>query len=230
MRVDEPLAENVKQFIFSTSSDWRVNLSVTGTSGNPQLKLQVGNEFRDEDCSEFGTMTITEDTWYHVAVTISKPAGGPVTAKLYVNGAASGSERSSIPQHYYDQILGICINGLKNGQKQHCSVTVDDFRIYNKEMTDTGSDIDNLADTNLSTDPAGATPLIKYAFDETSGTSAANTGSIGTVYNPIGYSLTPDVEISPAELYSGEAEGSRKINMKDYAKVAQHWMYTWLWP
>jgi hypothetical protein len=35
---------------------------------------------------------------------------------------------------------------------------------------------------------------------------------------------------SPAELYSGEAAGSRKVNFKDFAVLSTTWLEEKLWP
>jgi hypothetical protein len=57
-------------------------------------------------------------------------------------------------------------------------------------------------------------------FDETSGLIATNSSTY--VFNrPL---------LSPAELYTGEPQGSRVVNFKDYVILAKSWLERQLWP
>ena len=236
VRVDERvLPTNTKLLIFSTSNEWRLNINAEGISASPYIELncQAGNQFTEP--TTFGDTSVNEDEWHHVALTISTPSAGTVTVTMYVDGVLKAA--TSPEPHYYTKLTGACIGALNNGIKQHSNITIDDFRIYNVALTDTGtpSDIDKLADDDVVTTNPSATPLVKYDFNETTGTVAVNTGSLTSVYHKVGYVLGPPlIDVSLAELYSAEAEGSRKINLKDYSKVAKNWLYgsspAWVFP
>ena len=215
-----------RQYLFSTSRDWRLNIGAERTGTNTMdLLAVVGNEFVEPDA--IGRTSVAEDEWHHVALVVGpKDTAGKVNVKFYVDGTFK-EERTSLEAHYYNQLTGICLGALNNGNSQHSNATFDDFRIYGTALS--GSDIALLADSNISTNPS-ATPLIKYDFNESSGTTAANTGSLTSVNHPVGYTLSPLVKVSPAELYTGIDAGKTYINFKDYAKFANNWLYSWVYP
>jgi hypothetical protein len=229
VRIDDtpgPAVET-KQMIFSTSNSWRLHILAESTDADSsKLRAMVGNLFAEP--TPIGNTIVDEGTWHHVAITVGAPSGGLVTCSFYVDGANKVSQ-PSIDAHYYNELTGACLGGLNNGTSQHIDATVDDFRIYNRALTDS----EVLALKN-GTNPAGSPPLIKFDFSESSGTTVANTGSISTVNHPVGYVLKPLVKVSPAELYTGTDGGKTYINMKDYAKLATTWLYgnsgEWVFP
>lgn len=105
-------------------------------------------------------------------------------------------------------------------------MTIDDFRIYDTVLTDVGSpsDIDKLADDDPDTNPS-ATPIIWYDFDETTGSTADNSGSLDSVYHFVGYQVL-NPEESTANIYDKEAQLLKTVNFKDYAELAKYWLYT----
>jgi hypothetical protein len=176
---------NNSYFLFGTSKEWRANISVTSDSlaGTTSVGARIGNAFTEP--AVIGSTVISNGTWYHVALTLSAADGSDnVTGKLYVNGAQAGSAAIVNPSHYYDSLQGglrgACIGSMNNGLQQFANATIDDFRIYNTELTDVGSpsDIDKLADNDVVTTNPAATPLILYAFNEAAGTSAEQDGSL----------------------------------------------------
>lgn len=210
-------------FVFGTTSNYRVNIKIaTDSTGTPTtIYGELGGA---SSPTPIATTTISSGTWYHVALKVSAPTDADVVSgTLYLNGTSAGSPQNATWSHYYTSLAGACIGSMNNGLQQWSNVTVDDFRIYNSALSD--SDIVLLADTSSSTNPT-AVPIIKYDFNESSGTSAAQSGSISTVYHPVGYSISPAVDISSAEIYTSESMGSRKVNFKDEAKLAKYWLYT----
>ena len=182
---------------------------------------------------EFGNATLAANTWYHIALTLERK-GAPdyyVTGNLYTNGAEgptvydTGSS-DPVPYHYYDHLTGAAIGALNNGLQGWANVIIDDFRIYGTVLSQ--ADITKLADKNDSTNPT-ATPEIWYKLDApaSSGTNAEQDGST-LAHHAVGYDNVSQSSIiwsSPAELYNGEADGSQKINLKDYSKLAKFWLY-----
>jgi len=233
VRVDErPIPETTRLLIFSASNYWRLNIIAEGDSSNTRLESMVGNEFIEPTISGYVTITgEAEHDWHHIAMTVSPVSAGTVDCTMYVDGGQPITY--TVENHFYDQLDGICIGGLNNGLNQHSNITVDDFRIYDRELTES----EVLALKN-GTPPSADDLLIKYDFDETTGTVAANTGSMSTVHRPVGYTPgvtgAPQFKLSQGELYTGADSGKTYINLKDYAIISKHWLYgnggTWVYP
>jgi len=238
VRVDErPIPTTTRLLIFSASNYWRLNINAEGLAGGTELNAQVGNQFTEPPT--FGDTSALSDEygWHHVAMTVSAESGNAVNCSMYVDGAFRSMQEGACENHFYDQLDGFCIGALNNGLNQHSNITVDDFRIYNTCLTST--QVRALKNGSGDPDyPSSNTLLIKYDFDETTGTVAANTGSMSTVHRPVGYTPgvtgQPQFKLTQGELYTGTDSGKTYINMKDYAKLSKHWLYgnggTWVYP
>ncbi len=64
-------------------------------------------------------------------------------------------------------------------------------------------------------------PVYHYAFDETSGLSATDTGCGAIVYRP---------PMSPANLVDPEPVNNRFVNFRDYRILADNWLEQYRWP
>jgi len=237
--VDErPTPVETKLFIFSTSNYWRLNMIAEGASNGSILEAMVGNQFTEPD--DIGYTLLTGDdehAWHHITMTVGAVSSGHVTCSMYVDGIFKQSD--TVESHFYDQLDGICIGGLNNGKSQHSNITVDDFRIYGRALTKTEVRAlkEGSGDPNY---PSNDTLLIKYDFDETTGTVATNTGSMSTVHRPVGYTPgvtgAPQFKLSQGELYTGTDGSPAKtyINLKDYANLSKNWLYgnsgEWVFP
>ena len=99
---------------------------------------------------------------------------------------------------------------------------IDDFRVYDYNLP--WEEIDYLSGgiggSGNPQPPDNNLMLLHYDFNELSGYTAANSSSY-QFYHPL---------LSNAELYDGEAEGSRVVNFRDFAILADNWLKEQLWP
>jgi hypothetical protein len=94
---------------------------------------------------------------------------------------------------------------------------IDEVRIYDYALTQT--QVDNMS-AAVPTDP-NPWPVYWYKLDESSGTTAADSGYGANIYRAVD---------SPANLTDPEAEGSRKVNFMDFAILADAWLEQVYWP
>jgi hypothetical protein len=151
--------------------------------------------------------------WRHLAFVLEDTADGRCNGKFYGDGSQVGDSMPGRPRHG-GSALGVNIGSFNDGTDGFVKAVIDDFRVYDKALTD----------AEISTLYGGGEPnanmLLHYDCNEASGNIAHN--SSGYMFNhPL---------LSDAELYQGEAPGSRVINFMDYAVLADSWLQEQLWP
>ncbi|UCG49475.1 MAG: hypothetical protein JSU94_06765 [Phycisphaerales bacterium] len=159
--------------------------------------------------------SIGTDVWGHVAVVLRDTDDGKCTGEFYGNGELV-SELPGLPRHS-GGATGVNIGSFSDGSSGFLNGVYDDFRIYDHALS--ANEIGYLAGLPGGTEPAGDM-LVYYKFDEVSGLIAANSST---------YVFDRPV-LSEADLYKGELEGSRRVNFKDFALLAETWFEEQLWP
>jgi len=172
------------------------------------------------DSDPFGISAVTTiDQWYHAALVVEDVAGGLCTGEFFVDGVYQTTESPPPDQpRHSGPLLGANLGSYKDGTKDFLPGTLDDLRIYDRVLTD--AEIDFLAGL-AGSDPGN--PWLWYKFDEVAGLVANNSGTskVDGIYFPI---------LSPANVIDTEPKDSRKVNFRDYAKIAEHWLEEVFWP
>jgi hypothetical protein len=177
------------------------------TRGDDAVRMQFVEDYLEE--------FVTGDDWHHLALVIRDTADGWCTGEFYGDGVLI-DQLPGQPRHT-GGAKGVNLGSFNNGSKDFLNADYQDFRIYDAALS--VDEIKYLAGVSGGVEPTSGM-LIHYSFDETSGLIAKNTSSY--VY---------DREIlSAAELYNAEAEGSRKVNFRDYSLLAETWLDIQLWP
>jgi hypothetical protein len=154
-------------------------------------------------------------TWTFCAVAVD-----PTGASLYMRpsgGALQTGLRNAVAhsvQKNFDKKFWIGMSKLNEG---FFIGAIDDVRIYDYALTQT--QVDNMS-AAVPTDP-NPWPTYWYKFDEGSGTTAGDSGFGANIYVAVD---------SPANLTDPEAEGSRKVNLMDFAIIADAWLEQVYWP
>ncbi|MCJ7693237.1 MAG: LamG domain-containing protein, partial [Sedimentisphaerales bacterium] len=157
----------------------------------------------------------TDGTWTFVAISVD-PTGG----SLYMRpaGGALQTGLRNVGEHPLQQNFsnGFAIGNDDKPESTYFAGAIDDVRIYAYALDFT--DVNNLAYQTAEPDPA---PVYRYEFDETTGYTAADTGTPTIVYSPV-----PSV----ANLADPEPKLERAVNYVDYAILADSWLEEFLWP
>ncbi|UCF42286.1 MAG: LamG domain-containing protein [Planctomycetota bacterium] len=159
-------------------------------------------------------LDITDNVWTFVAVSVD-----PCGATLYkreAGGALQTGTRNVVAhalQQNFSQRFWI---GRAKGSGGYFQGTIDDVRIYAYALTE--ADVNGLSDQTADPNPA---PVYRYEFDETTGYTAADSGTPTIVYGPV-----PSV----ANLTDPEPKLQRFLNFADYAIFAENWMEQLMWP
>jgi hypothetical protein len=158
------------------------------------------------------------DVWNLLAFVIEDTPDGLCQAKFYAYNPFTydpgvGTLVDTItgqPRHsgYSD---GINIGSNDDGVSGYMNEAIDDFRVYDYNLTQ--AEFDNLAGLG------GAAPdnnklLLQYTFGDPNDLTVAKNASNYAFYHEL---------LSAAELYAGEAPGSRVVNFKDFAVLASDW-------
>jgi hypothetical protein len=96
---------------------------------------------------------------------------------------------------------------------------IDDVRIYNYKIS--FDDMNNWYMGNWVANEPNPWPVFRWKFDETSGFTAADSGVGGLIYLPVD---------TIANLSDTEAQGSRVVNHRDFAFMANNWLTEIKWP
>jgi lysophospholipase L1-like esterase len=169
--------------------------------------------FLDDYTADF---TAGIGVWRHLAFVLEDTADGRCTGKFYGDGSQVGGSGGSMPGRpkHSGTAVGVNIGSFNNGKGDFVKAVIDDFRVYDRALTD----------TEISTLYSGGEPnanlLLHYDCNELSGDIAHNSSAYA-FYHPL---------LSPAELYNGEAVGSRGVNFMDYAVLADSWLKEQSWP
>ncbi|UCF42963.1 MAG: hypothetical protein JSV99_10320 [Planctomycetota bacterium] len=159
---------------------------------------------------------ITDGVWTFVALSVD-----PCGATLYKREAGGNLqtglrnvEAHSIQKNFSDHFV---IGGDDKGDGEgYFQGAIDDVRIYAYALD--FNDVNGLAYQTADPNPA---PVYRYEFDETTGYTAADSGTPTNVYGPV-----PSV----ANLTDPEPKLQRFVNFADYAIFADNWMAQRLWP
>jgi hypothetical protein len=156
---------------------------------------------------------ITDNVWTFVAVSVD-PCGATLYKResggsLYkgIRNEVAHSAQKNFADHF---VIG---SDDKGGYFQGA---IDDVRIYDYALD--YNDVNGLSDQTADPNPW---PVYRYEFDETTGYTAADTGTPTYVYGPVQ---------SPANLTDPEAKLQRFVNFADYALFADNWMEQRMWP
>lgn len=199
---------SVYRYMFYFSDDAPENpyriYFMTRTPGNVRV------HFLEDYTENFATGT---GIWRHLAFVLEDTADGRCTGKFYGDGSLVGTAMPGRPRHSGGAV-GVNIGSFFNGVAAFMKAVIDDFRVYDR----------SLSTAEVQTLYAGGEPdanmLLHYKFDEESGETAVNSSTY--VFNhPL---------LSDAELYEGEAVGSRVVNFMDYVILADSWLKEQLWP
>ena len=168
--------------------------------------------------------TYTQDAfvgtgWHHLALVLEDTADGRCTGKFYLDGTLLGSQTYPGRPRHSGAASGVNIGSSDDASGDFMEGYIDEFRVYDYALNQ--SEIDWLeSDGSSGTQPQDKM-LVYYTFNETTGTTAANSSTY--VFN---HPLHSD-----AELYDGEATGSKVINFMDYAILAESWLkINQVWP
>jgi hypothetical protein len=145
---------------------------------------------------------ITDGVW-----TFKKEASGDL--QTGIRNVEAHATQQNFSQGFY-------IGRSKKGGGGPFVGAIDDVRIYAYDLD--YSDVNDLAYQTAEPSPA---PIYWYKFDETTGYTAADSGTPAYVYGPVP---------SPANLTDPEAKLYRFVNFADYAIFADNWMEQQLWP
>jgi hypothetical protein len=155
------------------------------------------------------------DTWCHLAFVIRDTDDGKCTGEFYGNGFLVDDWEPGQPRHSGGAI-GVNLGSENDGSGSFVNAVYDDFRVYDYALSQ--FEINYLAGKG-GTEPNDMM-LLHYKFDEVSGLTAMNSSTY-VFYRPL---------LSAAELYTGEAEGSRVVNFRDFAIFVDSWLEEQLWP
>jgi len=156
-------------------------------------------------------LVVPDNTWTFVAFSADptgatlymRPAGGTLTSKRHVITLP--------PLNTFAQYFWIGRGMLAD---RYLKGALDDVRIYNRNL-----DAANIAMLANQTGEPTPGPVYRYRLDETSGLVVDDSGD-GAILSPP----------SPANLIDPEVEGSRSVNFRDYAILADQWLEKFLWP
>ncbi|MCK4752322.1 MAG: LamG domain-containing protein [Planctomycetes bacterium] len=161
--------------------------------------------------------TVSVGTWTHVAATIWNRTDGYARGELFINGLPIEVTDNSFPR-LVGPLIGANLGSYNDGSTHFGDMTIDDFRIYGSVLSD--------ADVNdVMTDTYVGTKYLWYKLDNADANDliAVESGVVGKSYN-----TKLDVD---SETYEGEAIGSRYVNFRDYAHMANNWLAGYdLWP
>jgi len=165
-----------------------------------------------EDYSE---TAIAADEWTHLAFVLRDTDYGLCRGEFYGDGTLYDLMPGQ-PRHSGGAV-GVNLGSSDDGSGGFVNAVYDDFRVYDYALSE--SEIRYLAESG-GTEPDNNRMLLHYDFNETSGYTAVNSSTY-EFYHPL---------LSDAELYEGEAEGSRVVDSKDFAILADSWLEEQLWP
>ena len=156
---------------------------------------------------------ITDGVWTFIALAVD-PCGAPLYKREAGGNLQTGLrnvEAHSIQKNFSDHfVIG---SDDKGG---YFKGAIDDVRIYAYALD--FNDVNDLAYQTADPNPA---PVYHYEFDETTGYTAADSGTPTNVYGPVP---------SAANLTDPEAKLQRFVNFADYALFADNWMEQRFWP
>jgi hypothetical protein len=187
------------------SEPYRIYIRTRGSTG---VRARLVADYLPE-------FPLTTDTWHHLAFVLRDTDDGKCTGEFYGDGVLVGTLPGQ-PRHM-GEASGVNLGSFSDGDGAFINADYDDFRVYDTALS--LDEIKYLADVAGGVAPTG-NMLLHFNFDELSG-STANNVSTHVFARPI---------VSSAELHEAEPEGSRSVNFKDFAILAEMWLGGQLWP
>jgi hypothetical protein len=153
--------------------------------------------------------------WRHLALVLKDTDDGMCTGEFYGDGGLVALATMPGRPRHSGGAVGVNLGSANDGSSGFVNALFDDFRVYDRALSE--DEIGVLAGGG-----EGPTDkmLLRYTFDETSGDTVHNSSTY-EFYHPL---------LSDAELYKGEVEGSRAVDFKDFAILADSWLEEQLWP
>jgi hypothetical protein len=168
--------------------------------------------------------TAGQDVWSFLAFVLKDAASNKCDGTFYCYNSATNTFNTSTtitgkPRHS-GAATGVNLGSENDSGVNDANAVFDDFRVYDYALS--AAEIWYLAHsgTGGGTPPDNTKMLLYYNFNEVSGLTAHNSSTY-VYYHPL---------LSDAELYKGEAKGSRVVNLKDFAILANSWLEEQLWP
>jgi len=155
-----------------------------------------------------------DGTWTFCALVVD-----PTGASAYMRPAGSALQtgiRNVMAHPIQQNFAESFMIGRSHENAGYFKGAIDDVRIYDYNLSFT--DVNNLAYQIADPNPP---PVYWYKFDETSGYTAADSGTPTLVYGPVP---------SKANLTDPEPKFQRFVNFRDYAVLANDWLTEKLWP
>jgi hypothetical protein len=156
------------------------------------------------------------NTWRHLALVLEDTPDGLCTGYFYGDGDLVASTTMPGRPRHSGAAVGVNLGSSNDGRTGFVNAVFDDFRVYDRALN-----ADEITNLKNGTPPSDANMLLYYDFNEVDPNTVAHNSSNYQYYHPL---------LSPAELYKGEAEGSRVVNSRDFAILANSWLEEQLWP
>jgi hypothetical protein len=197
-------------FSFSDESDYRIYF-MTYIPEEYRVRMRFIEDYSSDYVAGL-------NVWTHLAFVVEDAAAGMCTGTFFADGYRRLPVMSGQPRHS-GEAKWVNLGSAKDGVGDFVNARFDDFRVYDYALS---SDEVKYLGTNGASGvaPNNNLMLLYYAFDETVGDIAYNSSTY-TYYHPL---------LSKAELYDGEAVGSREINFRDLAILVDDWLEEKLWP
>jgi|GEM_PF-1247495 len=192
----------VFSFQNAASAPYRIYIRTRGTDS---VRVHFVEDYSPD-------LKVGKDVWRHIAFVLRDTPDGLCTGELYGDGLLIG-KLAGRPRHL-GAARSVSIGCFGDGSSGFIKATYDDFRIYARALSP-----DEVAALAQGAGPVDRM-MVHYRFDETSGLVAANSSS---------YKFARPLLVA-GELYTAEPEGSRVVNLLDFALLAKSWGAYQLWP
>ena len=182
-------------------------LNITNNNG-------IKYHWHDEFWNFMSGFTAPNDTWSFVALAVT-----PSYATIWFDDGTGLDSVVNTDTHQVEAFAGVTrIGEDEHHEPRNFKGLMDDVRIYRYALNQ--SQMEQLAAAGASGEPSPA-PMVRYEFEETSGTVASDSGTSPPVYHPLE---------SPANMYDEEAQYHKYVNFRDYSIMADNWLGQILWP
>jgi hypothetical protein len=192
----------VFSFQNAASAPYRIYIRTRGTDS---VRVHFVEDYSPD-------LRVGVDQWRHVAFVLRDTPDGLCTGELYGDGLLIG-KLVGRPRHT-GGAKGVSIGCFGDGASGFIKATYDDFRVYDRPLS-----ADEIAALAQGAGPSDQM-MVQYKFDETSGLVASNSSS---------YRFARPL-LAAGEIYTAEPDGSKIVNLLDFALLAQNWGAYQLWP
>ena len=227
--------------IFSSHSDYRIELSISGMvlHGGTALEFRLNDDpaLRWHRLAN-GTLDINE--WHHAAFTIGNRTDDAnfVYAEILLDGVsiALGNQSTNpagydLPRHEGPCLRGANIGSYNDGERRFVNATLDDFRIYDYNMPEEDvNELCQLEKDGSTVSYKDPNLIIWYKFNETSGYIAEDSGRDKDthIYHPLHSAANIIKKDPPGGPY--DPNNPDIVNFVDYAALADDWLIERMWP